>query len=116
MRALIDGSIRPKSSAHSCCWAAIMAGLALGAEDGCATATPVPPMAKERADINDCGLARAAVEATDRPMARESLLRRFVFIESPEFVLIHKQKVAYHRLDEFLARNSAQPVTVCSLV
>jgi hypothetical protein len=48
-------------------------------------------MAKERADIKACGLASADVVATDRPMARDSLLRRFAFMGGPELVLLHEQ-------------------------
>lgn len=40
-----------------------MAGLELEADEGCATATPVPPMAKERADIKAWGLAKAEADA-----------------------------------------------------
>jgi hypothetical protein len=40
-------------------------------------------MPKERADIKDCGLAKAEEVAMERPMATESLVRRCPVMKNP---------------------------------
>jgi hypothetical protein len=41
-------------------------------------------MAKERDDMNACGLAMAEVVAMERPMASDSLVRRVGVMMSPD--------------------------------